>query len=478
MKPVNAFARLLKEVGSGKKLFSIFIPALLWGDLFDAQAADTTRRVYRPTAAQLRIQQQQREREARIQAIRNQQKAAAGTRTQTARPVQNAAKPAAAPAQPAQPAPQQVRVRYIWYKGVRFALVQDIARFYGMAISYTRSGVFLRSRRDTVSLQYDKRLAVVNRVSVYLTHPPILRGALVYLDEKDFLQGIDPLIRNAPLWKHQVRTILLDPGHGGKDQGAPGVGGVLEKNITLTLGHKLALLLRKCGYRVFMTRIGDSNLTLQQRVLMCENLKPDLYISIHCNAVKNRRTMGIETYAATPQGAASTSDSKPVLTASAGNSFNRNNYRLAYEVHKNLLAFTQAPDRGVRHARFFVIRNAVCPAILIETGFVTHPKEGPLLNNAAYQSKLVNGIVSGIMAYTKASALPVRQRPAVPQKKAVPSAGKPAARTAAPAVKKVSKPAAQSVKPAVRTAAPAVKKVSKPAARTVTRPTTGKSSQR
>jgi N-acetylmuramoyl-L-alanine amidase len=496
MKPMNPFSRLLKEAGSGKKLFSIFIPALLWGDLFDAQAADT-RRVYRPTAAQLRLEQQRREQAARIQAIRNQQKTAAGTQTQTqaVRPVQQNAKNAAATAQPA---PVQVKIRYIWYKGVRFALVQDIARFYGMAISYTRSGVFLRSRRDTVTLQYDKRLAVVNRVSVYLTHPPILRGALVYLDEKDFLLGIDPLIRNAPLWKHAVKTILIDPGHGGKDQGAPGVGGLLEKNITLSLGHKTALLLRKCGYRVFMTRIGDSNLTLQQRVLMCEKLKPDLYISIHCNAVKNRRTMGIETYAATPQGAASTSDSKPVQVASAGNSFNRNNYRLAYEVHKNLLAFTRAPDRGVRHARFFVIRNAVCPAILIETGFVTHPKEGPLLNNPAYQEKLVNGIVSGIMSYTKASALPVRKLPAA-QKKAVPPAARPAAqpvkpsaKAAAPAARTGAKQAAQPVKPAAKTAAPAAKTVTSPtaqkakpaaktavpAAKTVTRPAAGKSSRR
>ncbi len=485
MKPKNTFARLLKEAGSGKKLFSIFMPVLLWGDIFEAQAADT-RRVYRPTAAQLRLEQQRREQAVRIQAIRDQQKTAAVTRTQTVRPAQNA-KTAAAPVRPAPQ--QQVKIRYIWYKGVRFALVQDIARFYGMAISYTRSGVFLRSRRDTVTLQYDKRLAVVNRISVYLTHPPILRGALVYLDEKDFMQGIDPLIRNAPLWKHPVKTILLDPGHGGKDQGAPGAGGLLEKNITLTLGHKLALLLRKCGYRVFMTRIGDSNLTLQQRVIMCEKLKPDLFISIHCNAVKNRRIMGIETYAATPQGAASTSDSKPVLTASAGNSFNRNNYRLAYEVHKNLLAFTRAPDRGVRHARFFVIRNAVCPAILIETGFLTHPKEGPLLNSAAYQEKLVNGIVSGIMAYAKASAVPVRQWPAAAPTKAVPSAGKP---TAAPAAKPVSKPAAQSVKPVSKKAVPAAKPVSKPAAqsaksvskkavsgaKTVTKPTAGKSSRR
>lgn len=457
MNSENWLVRRLKAAASGRKLFSIFLPALLWGDLFEAQGADT-RRVYRPTAAQLRVQQQQREQEARIQAIRKQQKAAG---VQAARPVQQNVKTTAQPARQAQVAcpvqtvqpVRQVKIRYIWFKGSRFALVQDIANYYGMHIIYSRGGVVLRSRRDSISLLYDKRLAVINRVSVYLTHPPVLRGALVYLDEKDFLLAVDPVIRNAPLWKHPVKTILIDPGHGGKDQGAPGVRGLLEKNITLRLGHKVAALLRKCGYRVFMTRIGDSNLTLQQRVLMCENLKPDLYISIHCNAVKNRRTMGIETYAATPQGAASTSDSKPVLTASAGNSFNRNNYRLAYEVHKNLLAFTTAPDRGVRHARFFVIRNAVCPAILIETGFITHPQEGLLLNNPTYQEKLVNGIVSGILAYTKASVPPGRQLPPAQQK-----AGPPVSKAAPPAVKPVSKTAA-TAKPVPKTAKPTGKTV-------------------
>ena len=461
MNPVNAFARLLKEAGSGKKLFSIFIPALLWGDLFEAQAADT-RRVYRPTAAQLRIQQQQREREARIQAIRKQQKTAG---VQAVRPVQPIVTPAGRPVrqnQAVQPAPQ-VRIRYIWYKGSRFILVQDIANFYGMNIIYSRGGLVLRSRRDAITLQYDKRLAVINRVSVYLTHPPVLRGALVYLEEKDFLLAVDPVIRNAPLWKHPVKTILIDPGHGGRDQGAPGVKGVLEKNITLSLGHKVAAQLRKCGYRVFMTRIADINLTLQQRVMMCEKLKPDLYISIHCNAVGNRRTMGIETYAATPQGAASTSDSKPVLVASAGNSFNRNNYRLAYEVQKNLLAFTSALDRGVRHARFFVIRNAVCPAILIETGFLTHPQEGMLLNNATYQDKLVNGIVSGVMAYTKASVPPGSPlSPAL--QKGVPPAGKtvvPVVRPAGKTVVPVVKPVRKTTVPAVKPVAPAKKAVRK-----------------
>lgn len=378
-----------------RRFFSIFIPTLLWGDFLDAQAADT-RRVYHPTAAQLRLERQNRERTARIQAVRRQQTVKnAGTNSRTF--------PAKIPA-----AAKTVRIRYTWHKGRRFVLLQDVARYYGMKITYHKSGLMLRSPRDTISLQYNKRQAAINQVTAYLTHPPVLRGALVYLDENDFRWTVDPVIRNAPLWKHPLKTILIDPGHGGKDQGAPGVGGLLEKNITLSIARQLALRLRRHGYRVFMTRINDRNLTLQQRTAMCGSLKPDLFISIHCNAVSNRRTTGIETYAVTPQGAASTSDTKTVQQASAGNSFNRNNYRLAFEVQKNLLAFTRGVDRGVRHARFFVIRHAVCPAILIETGFLTHPKEGLLLNNPVYQEKIVNGIFCGILNYAKVSAPPVK----------------------------------------------------------------------
>ena len=404
----NRVGTELKEMIAGKKIFSIFIPVLLWGDLFEVQAADT-RRTYRPTAAQLRLEEQYRLQAARIREIRRRQAAQTAQTTQpvqAAQTAQTARRSSPVPAAAAAP-----QIRYIYYQSARFSLVQDIARYYGMKISYSRTGVTLRSPRDVIVLQYDKRLALINQVSVYLTHAPILRGALVYLDEKDFLLTVDPVIRNAPLWKHPLKTILIDPGHGGKDQGAPGTAGLLEKNITLTLAHKLALRLRKRGYRVFMTRIVDRQLSLQQRTDMCSRLKPDLFVSIHCNAVGNPRTQGIETYAMTPQGAASTSDSKPVSQSSAGNSFNRNNYRLAYEVQKNLLASTHAEDRGVRHARFFVLRNAACPAILVETGFLTHPKEGLQLNRAAYQEKLIDGITEGIAAYARASALLPKRKP-------------------------------------------------------------------
>jgi len=403
----------LQKSRPGTQLFSLMLSFLLSG-IFVLPASAQTKRVYRPTAAQLRLEQQNREREARIQAIRRQQ-AAQMTATAPGRtPVKPANPPAVKPAPAARNTTPAARIRYIMYQSNRFVLVQDIARFYGMKITGTKDGITLRSPRDTVTLRFEKRLAAINGVSVYLTHAPLQRGALVYLDEKDFLLVIDPVIRNAPLWKHPLKTVLIDPGHGGKDKGAPGVAGLLEKNLTLAIARQLALKLRSRGCRVFMTRITDRQLTLQQRASMCEKLKPDLFISVHCNAVANRKSHGIETYAMTPQGAASTSDSKPVSQTGPGNACNRNNYRLAFEIQKNLLFHTRAEDRGVRHARFFVLRNAICPAVLIETGFITHPQEGLQLNRKAYQDKLVNGIVAGISGYARASRPPVNPAAAKP----------------------------------------------------------------
>ena len=136
-----------KRFFTGKQLYSIFIPALLWGDL-DSSAAET-RRVYRPTAAQLRLEQQNRERAKRIQAIRRQQ-AQQPPRNGTA--VSPAARPAPAVSAPAAgknpppavknaPAPAAPHIRYIWHQSSRFLLVQDIARYYGMKIYYLKNGV-------------------------------------------------------------------------------------------------------------------------------------------------------------------------------------------------------------------------------------------------------------------------------------------------------------------------------------------------
>ena len=116
----------------------------------------------------------------------------------------------------------------------------------------------------------------------------------------------------------------------------------------------------------------------------------------------------METFAMTPRGAASTSDKKPGRTTGPGNSYDKNNYRLAYEVQKKLVQGTKSPDRGVKHARFFVLRKAICPGILVETGFITHPKEGLNLSKSSYQEKIIASIVSGINSYAAAAKVVVK----------------------------------------------------------------------
>ncbi len=380
-------ARLLPR----QRLFTVFLPALLWGDIFEAQALpSTTQRVYRPTRAQQRAAEEARKRDERVQSIRNQNL----TKQQTQQTASSQAADSTS-------LPPSAKIRYAWIESRRFVLLQDVARFYNMKISYQRDGITLKGM-DTVNFYYDKRMAAINGINMYLTHMPVQRGALVYLDEKDFLLVIDPVIRDASLWHHPLGTVMIDPGHGGRDNGAPGSRTLLEKNVNLMIASKLAARLQRMGYRVIMTRNDDRFISLQQRAEMCEKYKPNLFVSIHCNATeRNRSIRGIETFAMTPQDAASTNETKRGTSNGPGNSFDKNNYRLAYEVQKNLISLTRTEDRGVKHARFFVLRNSICPAILVETGFITHTTEGSQLAQSTYQDKIVSGIVAGISSYAK-----------------------------------------------------------------------------
>ena len=404
MKIFRFFRKHTGSLFNSTRLTGIFLPVLLWGDILETEGSSTVQRFYRPTQAQQRLLLQQRLQEQRIQSLRRQQ--ALQKKKAPVAPVRG--KTLNAPLTATGKAATHNKIRYIIYEKRRFVLLQDVAKYYGMKITYLAKGLQMKSPRDTVNLQYKKRIATVNKTNMYLTHAPLVKGAMVYLDENDFFLVIDPVIRNAPLWKHTVKTILVDAGHGGKDQGAPGVNKLLEKDLTLQMANKLAARLRKAGYKVLMTRTNDTTLTLQQRAALCEKHKPHLFISIHCNAVKNKKTNGVETFAMTPRGAASTSDKKPGRSTGPGNSYDKNNYRLAYEVQKKLVQGTKSPDRGVKHARFFVLRKAICPGILVETGFITHPKEGLNLSKSSYQEKIIASIVSGINSYAAAAKVVVK----------------------------------------------------------------------
>jgi N-acetylmuramoyl-L-alanine amidase len=171
--------------------------------------------------------------------------------------------------------------------------------------------------------------------------------------------------------------IVIDPGHGGKDAGAIGLHGLQEKDVILRIGKKVASLLELNGIKVIMTRDADYFVDLAPRVVMAEHVHADLFVSIHANSIDNNPSAnGLETY-----------------------HYDRG-YRLAQVVHKSILQGIPAlKDRGVKRARFYVLRKNSMPAILIETGFVTGSEDNPRLANPEYDNRMAEAIVRGILQY-------------------------------------------------------------------------------
>jgi N-acetylmuramoyl-L-alanine amidase len=221
-----------------------------------------------------------------------------------------------------------------------------------------------------------------------------------------------------------VSRIVIDPGHGGKDYGAPGCKkGIHEKYVVLDIAKRLAKKIRKeLNCEVFLTRTRDKYLTLEERTAYANTKNADLFISIHTNSHKDRRAYGIETYflnlatddesirVAAMENATSTkniSALKTILNDLMQNAKINESSRLAVNVQSSLVSYlkknrwTRIKDKGVKQAPFYVLLGAEMPSILIETSFISNPRECNRLVNAKYQERLSEAIVKGIKLYIK-----------------------------------------------------------------------------
>lgn len=248
------------------------------------------------------------------------------------------------------------------------------------------------------------------------------RGALVWLNDAMLPAGADWVVSLEDA-RHVVEPLLnpgfylpttasplvvLDPGHGGQDIGARGPARNLEKTINLDVARRVRTKLAQRGVRVRLTRDRDTTLGLRERTARAGQWGASAFVSIHQNAAAARTANGIETYTLPLQGAASTHSLTRVPKAYPGNRHNTLNNLLAFYVHQSLVSLTRAPDRGLRRARYDVLCQAPCPAILVECGFITNPTEERNLATVAYRENLAEGIARGILAYLS------RTRPASP----------------------------------------------------------------
>jgi N-acetylmuramoyl-L-alanine amidase len=173
----------------------------------------------------------------------------------------------------------------------------------------------------------------------------------------------------------------------------------------LKLAQELRAQLGKAGFNVVMTRAGDYYPELSARPALARRAGADLFLSLHFNATESGRAeaRGTEVFAMTPVGAASTNARGEGGNAGAfpGNQSDEKNMLLAYQLQKALVRQLGSQDRGVRRARFEVLREATMPAALIEAGFLSHPIEGKKILTPAYRSQMAKAIVEGVQAYKK-----------------------------------------------------------------------------
>lgn len=173
------------------------------------------------------------------------------------------------------------------------------------------------------------------------------------------------------------RVIVIDPGHGGSDVGATR-DNIYEKDITLDISNRVVELLRKKGYTVRMTRIGDETVSLQERVEISENANPDIFVSIHVNSSNSDGPSGLETHY-----------------------YKDNSLSLAKNVHASLLNHINTNDRGLFKSKFYVINHTTAPAILVEIGFLSNPIERAELLSEERKQATAKAIAEGIYDYFK-----------------------------------------------------------------------------
>ena len=274
---------------------------------------------------------------------------------------------------------------------------------FGAPSEYGRSAVY-RSRTATVIFEAGSRRVVVNGLSVYLNRS-VLKAAgnwvIAPVDAVDTVGAI--LLPSRALRKASAALVVLDPGHGGADPGT-GEGSLQEKGFTLDIAKRVRGRLRENHVNVMMTRDRDATMSLDERCWRADRYGADIFVSIHLNASRNPAISGVETYIVPASGYPTTVElEQNVLTVKRkdcpGNRFDGANVVLAQYLHKGLLAHTGSVDRGIRRARFYVIRNANSPAALVECGFLSNRKEARKILDADYRDQIAEGISRGILTY-------------------------------------------------------------------------------
>src|SRR6059058_1520966 len=298
--------------------------------------------------------------------------------------------------------------------GHDYLTVDNISKFYGLPAEVVPSEAKVQPESADHPLEFvsGSREATINGARSWLCFPVIEQAGKFLVSRTDVAKTIEPLVRPHRVPNvGTVQTVVLDPGHGGYDKGQVSRYGC-EKDFALDVARKLRPLLQAKGVRVIMTREGDYFVPLEVRAKIANAARNSIFVSIHFNATNDDpNATGFEIFSFTPRGAPSTSDGTAAASSvnvQPGSSVDAQSLALSACIYHSVLGHLREYDRGIKRARFAVLRLTKVPAVLIEGGFLTERGESKLISNKDWRAKLAGAIGIGIESYR---ALPVKKQP-------------------------------------------------------------------
>lgn len=304
--------------------------------------------------------------------------------------------------------PASLSARQIQVGGKPYVDLVSVGKSFGMQAYWLKGykTFRLRSQWTTIDVGKKSRVLQINRLPVHLGFPTVESKGQLFIAQADYRHVLQPILTPQVFRERPgIRRIVIDAGHGGKDSGACNDGhGLLEKDLTLDVSLRLKALLERADFEVVMTRDRDVYVPLDQRPKVANRAKADLFISLHFNAAASASAAGFESYALTPQYQASSKYPRPTskdATRYKGNAHDPWNALITYHLERALVQRLGGPDRGIKRARFLVLKHLECPGVLTELGFVSHAETARKLRSPAFRQTLAQSLFEGIVAYRK-----------------------------------------------------------------------------
>ena len=288
--------------------------------------------------------------------------------------------------------------------GGRWVSIHELARTCRLhGVTDTSGEVLTLAGSHRLEFQGGGQRVQLDGVTIWMHQPMTRWNGRWAVAENDVLGLMDPILRPAThLAPCGAVKVLLDPGHGGEDGGCSG-GGLMEKDVALDLAQRVQKRLEEYGFETKLTRTDDTFVPLDERCQIASEWKADLMVSIHLNSSPDRKASGLETYVLSRAGYASTNSDNQKPSSrygrQRGNTNDAASAVLGYFIQRRALISSRETDRGLRHARFLVLRDAPCPAALVECAFLSNREEAQKMTQAEPRDRLADGIALGIGQY-------------------------------------------------------------------------------